>query len=59
MMMMVQKAAGKVMMGEHALINAFNFRYLGFHFQAVGDRRPTMWQSAESVASERVNVCRN
>jgi exonuclease III/alkylhydroperoxidase family enzyme len=40
----VQEAAGKVTMGEHALINAFNFRYLGFHFQADGDRRPALLQ---------------
>jgi hypothetical protein len=40
----LQEAAGVVMMGDRRLQNVFNFPYLGFNFQADGDRRPAMDQ---------------
>ena len=40
----VQAAAGRVQMGDHKLSNVFNFKYLGFNFQADGDRRPALLQ---------------
>jgi hypothetical protein len=41
---MVQDAAGIVMMGSKRLTMVFNFKYLGFNFQADGDRRPALDQ---------------
>jgi hypothetical protein len=40
----LQEAAGAVMLGEKRLENVFNFGYLGFNFQADGNRRPAMDQ---------------
>jgi len=40
----VQESAGIVMMGEKRLKNVFNFKYLGFYFQADGDRLPALLQ---------------
>jgi hypothetical protein len=39
-----QEAAGTVMMGAARLKNVFNFKYLGFNFQADGDRLPALIQ---------------
>jgi hypothetical protein len=41
---LVQEAAGTVMMGDKRLKMVFNFGYLGFRFQADGDRRPALEQ---------------
>ncbi len=40
----VQQAAGVVMMGQVRLKNVFGFKYLGFGFQADGDRLPALLQ---------------
>jgi exonuclease III len=40
----IQDAAGTVEMGEKTLKNVFNFGYLGFRFQADGDRMPALEQ---------------
>jgi hypothetical protein len=40
----VQDAAGVVMMGQKRLKMVFNFGYLGFRFQADGDRVPALEQ---------------
>ena len=40
----VQSAAGIVLMGAHRLKNVFNFKYLGFYFQADSDRNPALLQ---------------
>jgi hypothetical protein len=40
----LQDAAGVVMMGSRRLQNVFNFKYLGFNFQADGDRLPALQQ---------------
>ena len=40
----VQAAAGSVFMGEHLLKNTFGFKYLGFGFQADGNREPALLQ---------------
>jgi len=40
----VQEAAGTVMMGEKRLKNVFIFKYLGFLFQADGDRKGALEQ---------------
>ena len=40
----VQESAGVVMMAGKRLWNVFNFKYLGFYFQADGDRLPAMLQ---------------
>jgi hypothetical protein len=40
----LQDAAGVVMMGNKRLKMVFNFKYLGFNFQADGDRRPALDQ---------------
>ena len=40
----IQAAAGTVMMGEERLENVFNFDYLGFRFQADGDRVAALTQ---------------
>jgi hypothetical protein len=40
----LQEAAGVVLMRDLRLENVFNFGYLGFNFQADGDRRPAMDQ---------------
>jgi hypothetical protein len=41
---LLQEAAGLVEMGALRLENVFNFLYLGFNFQADGNRRPAMEQ---------------
>jgi hypothetical protein len=41
---LIQEAAGTVMMGDRRLKMVFNFGYLGFRFQADGDRRPALEQ---------------
>jgi hypothetical protein len=40
----LQEAAGVVLMRDLRLENVYNFGYLGFNFQADGDRRPAMDQ---------------
>ncbi len=40
----IQSLAGTVMMIDKRLLNAFTFKYLGFLFQADGDRLPAMLQ---------------
>ena len=40
----LQESAAVVMMRDLRLENVFNFSYLGFNFQADGDRRPAMDQ---------------
>ena len=40
----LQETAGVVMMAGKRLRNVFNFKYLGFYFQADGDRLPAMLQ---------------
>ena len=40
----LQAEAGAVRMGEKTLKNVFNFGYLGFRFQADGDRMPALEQ---------------
>jgi uncharacterized C2H2 Zn-finger protein len=42
--MAIQSLAGTVMMGDKRLLNVFTFKYLGFLFQADGDRLPAMQQ---------------
>ena len=39
-----QEAAGVVMMGAKRLLNVWRFKYLGFNFQADGERRPALEQ---------------
>jgi hypothetical protein len=40
----IQALAGVVLMGDRRLLNVFTFKYLGFLFQADGNRLPAMLQ---------------
>jgi hypothetical protein len=40
----LQESAGVVMMSDKRLLNVFRFKYLGFTFQADGDRLPALLQ---------------